>query len=283
MLSPLKPTLFCTACCRFNGAAGGASGKLWWITGWQLEELWSRAAYPAPTPEVSPALSRKMKSNTLCAQLPSLCVSPPSLLTKTETGGTSTWFTELWAVTAGERSYLSVPLPFCHRDRRPWRRGRANSSGSVVSSCLLVKPRCGESELSRAGGAGSLGLLQPSPVNHFLPPRADYLVITLFCQRLSDEVRFCESQGQRDTAEWGYEGETARRLLTDHVPSIKNNEKLLSFCFWRHRRKYLVSFLLWFPSQFQTYIAESRQQTQKAIFFPLKVTFTTAVEHKVCT
>lgn len=141
MLSPLKPTLFCTACCRFNGAAGGASGKLWWITGWQLEELWSRAAYPAPSPEVSPALSRKMKSNTLCAQLPSLCVSPPSLLTKTETGGTSTWFTELWAVTAGERSYLSVPLPFCHRDRRPWRRGRAISGGSVVSSCLLMKPQ----------------------------------------------------------------------------------------------------------------------------------------------
>lgn len=281
MLSPLKPTLFCTACCRCNGAAGGASGKLWWITGWQVKELWSRAAYPAPPPEVSPALSRKMKSNTLRAQLPSLCVSPPSLLTKTETNGTSTWFTELWRPESGHTSlclYLSVT-----GTEDP--AAEAEPTAVVASSPAASwwSPRCGESELSRAGAAGSLGLLQPPPVNHFLSPRADYLVITLFCQRLSDEVRFCQSQGQRGTAERGYEGETAWRLLTDHVPSIKNNEKLLSFCFWRHRRKALVSFLLWFPSQFQTYIAESRQQTQKAIFFPLKVTFTTAVGHKVCT
>lgn len=66
---------------------------------------------------------------------------PPGLLTKTKINSTSTWFTELCAVTAGEQSYLSVPLPFCHRDRRPWCRGRANSGGSILSSCLLVKPQ----------------------------------------------------------------------------------------------------------------------------------------------
>lgn len=77
---------------------------------------------------------------TACS-LPSSCMSPPSLLTKTKLNGTSAQFTELPAVTAGERSYLSVPLPFCHRDRRLWCTGKANSGGSVLSSRLLVKPQ----------------------------------------------------------------------------------------------------------------------------------------------
>lgn len=134
----------------------------------------------------------------------------------------------------------------------------------------LWSPRDGESELSRAGGAGSLDLLRPSWVIHFLTPQADYLVITLFCQRLSDEIGLCESQGQRDMAERGCERKTAQRLLTDHVLSIKNSEKLLSFCFWRHRRKEKpwVFFLLWFPSSVSDLY--SRKQTANAnAIFPL--------------
>lgn len=146
---------------------------------------------------------------------------------------------------------------------------KAQSIAVVLCSpaASLWSPRDGESELSRAGGAGSLDLLRPSWVIHFLTLRADYLVITLFCQRLSDEVRLCESQGQRDVAERCCEGKTAQRLLTDHALSIKNSEKLLSFCFWRHRRKGKpwVFSLLWFPSSVSDQKADSKC---KRPFFP---------------
>lgn len=91
-----------------------------------------RSALPSP--------KRWRQTSSLCS-LPCHCIMLPGLLTKIKIDSTSAWFTELCAVTAGEWSYLSVPLPFCHRDRRPWCWGRANSSSSILSSCLLVKPQ----------------------------------------------------------------------------------------------------------------------------------------------
>lgn len=224
MLSPLEPTLFRTACCLFNGAAGGASGKIWWVTGWQQKELWSRAAQPASPPEVSSASSQKMKPNflTLLTPLPLHCAMWPT----NENQNQQHLNLIHWAMRYD--SWRAV-IPLCAITFLP--QGQKTlmprqSQQAVVASSPATSswsPWGGESELLRAGTAGSLGLWRPPRVNHFLSRRADYLVITLCCQKVSDEVRFCESQGRRDMAEWGYEGKTAQRLLTDHVPSIKNN------------------------------------------------------------
>lgn len=139
MLSPLEPTLFHTACRWFNGAAGGASGKLWWVTGWQPKELWSRDARPAPSPEVSPALSQKMKPNALHAHSAG-CISPPGLLVKTKINGTSTWSTELRAVTAGEWSYLSA-FTFLPQGQKTLMPRQSQQWWRHLPSCLLVKPQ----------------------------------------------------------------------------------------------------------------------------------------------
>lgn len=174
--------------------------------------------------------------------LPSSCMSPPSLLTKTKLNGTSTQFTELPAVTAGEQhTFLCLYLSATGIEDPD---AQAKPTAVIASSPAASSwsPRDGEPELSRAGRVGSLGLLRPPRVIHFLSSGADYLVITLCCQKVSDEVRLWESQGWRDTAERGEEGKTAQRLLTDHVPSIKINERLFSVHFWRHRRKALGFF-----------------------------------------
>ena len=52
------------------------------------------------------------------------------------------------AVTAGEWSYLSVPLPFCHRDRRPCCWGRARAVVASPPAVSSWSPTKGEPELS---------------------------------------------------------------------------------------------------------------------------------------